>query len=80
MKLAKPGLHYESAVIFFQSLRISFRHGMDLIERRILVPDASFNAGKHLFLADAVSREKHKQAVNAYKATIREAQENLVEA
>jgi hypothetical protein len=77
MKIAQPELHFENPVTFFASLKISFRFGMKLVDRGILVPDAEVN-GKALFLADALSRERHRQKVVNYRATLREARENLV--
>jgi hypothetical protein len=79
MKLAKPVLHYESAVLFFQNLEISFRHGMDLLDKGVLVADGEFNGGKALFLCDAINKERHRQSIVNHRATVRAAQENLVE-
>ena len=77
MKIAEPELHFENPLAFFASLGISFRFGMKLVNRGILVPDAEVN-GKALFLADMQSRERHRQKVVNYRATIRDVKENLV--
>ena len=77
MKSAPSDPHYDGPVVFFERLGITFRFGMKLLKMKVLRSDAKYN-GKPIFLADALSFERHQQAVANHRAAVRAAQENLV--
>jgi hypothetical protein len=71
---------YASGVRFYREiLGISYEWGRHLREIGILKPDAMVDGERPVFFCDIESVERHKQAVAAYRASVRAAQENLVE-
>jgi hypothetical protein len=79
MKSAPSELHYDGPVVFFERLGITFRFGMKLLKMKVLRSDAKCN-GKPIFLADTLSLERQRRALINHRATVRAAQENLIEA
>jgi hypothetical protein len=71
---------YASGVRFYREiLGVSYEYGRHLREIGVLKPDAMIDGERPVFFCDPESVERHKQRICAYRATVRSAQENLVE-
>jgi hypothetical protein len=71
---------YCPEVRFYRKIGISYGYGSKLLDRGVIEPDAKMDNDAPLFLSDPVNLERHRQKVVTYRATLREARENLIPA
>jgi hypothetical protein len=76
MRVAKPQLQYEGAVVAFARLGVSYRFGAKLVERGILTVDALCGE-KPLFLVDGNSLDRHRAEILSYQAKLKHIEQNV---
>jgi hypothetical protein len=75
-EMAAP--HYSPEVRFYSRIGVSYGWGSKLRRMGVLVPDAFMDNDAPLFLCDALSLERQRQAVLNHKASVRAAQQNVL--